>query len=570
MKKLVIILTVFSAILFFAEVVNAEQIDYFQVDIELKEDSSFVVTESIFYNFENTEHHGIYRDIPYSYTRSGSKYNVRINVLSVTDEDGNTWPYTVSKFGGDVSIKIGDPDSYVSGEQIYRITYEVKRAINYFDEHDELYWNVTGTEWEVPVEQASVTLRLPSAVEESDIQLACYTGTFGSKQQDCDYKMSDSQNISFDADLLLSSYEGLSILVGLPKGVVVKPGTWQQIQWFLADNWPVFIPLAVLIVMFYLWYTRGRDPKVRSTIIPMYEAPKKMPAGELGIVIDERVDLKDISGTIIQLAVNGYIKIKEIEKKKLFGKGRDYELIQLKEPDNKLKDYEKRIMKGIFDTGKSKTVSSMKNHFYVHLKKIKKSMYDLVVSDDYFPTNPEKVRQMYMIIASFILPLGFFLLVGFENVIAGVSTIIAGIIAMVFSRAMPRKTKHGTEVHKQILGFKWFLSITETERLKFHNAPDKSPKEFEKFLPYAMVLGVEKEWAEQFKDIYVTPPEWYEGRPGTAFGALYMVGVLNSMSTNFNSVAASRPGGGGGAGSSGFGGGGFSGGGFGGGGGGSW
>jgi len=570
MKKFVILLIILSAVLFFTEVANAEQIDYFQVDIEVKEDSSFVVTEGIVYNFGNIDHHGIYRDIPYSYTRSGSKYNVRINVLSVTDENGNAWPYTVSKFGGDVSIKIGDPDSYVSGEQIYRITYEVKRAINYFDEHDELYWNVTGTEWEVPIEQVLATVKLPGILEKDEIQLACYTGIIGSADQDCDYEISGSQIITFNTGSSLSSYEGLSIIVGLPKGVVTKPGTWQQIQWFLADNWPVFIPLIVLVVMFYLWYTRGRDPKVRSTIIPIYEAPEKMPAGELGIVIDEKVDLKDISGTIIQLAVNGYIKIKEIEKKKLFGKGRDYELIQLKEPDDKFKDYEKKIMKGIFDTGKSKRVSNMKNHFYVHLKKIKKSMYDLVVTDNYFPTDPEKVRQMYTIISFFILPLGFFLLVGFQNVIAGVSTIIAGVVAMIFSRAMPRKTKHGAEVNKQILGFKWFLSITEKERLKFHNAPAKSPKEFEEFLPYAMVLGVEKEWADQFKDIYVTPPDWYEGRAGTAFGALYMVGVLNSMSTEFNSVAASRPGGGGGAGSSGFGGGGFSGGGFGGGGGGSW
>ena len=135
---------------------------------------------------------------------------------------------------------------------------------------------------------------------------------------------------------------------------------------------------------------------------------------------------------------------------------------------------------------------------------------------------------------------------------------------------MPRKTKKGAEAHEKILGFKWFLSVTEKDRLKFHNAPAKSPKEFEEFLPYAMVLGVEKEWAGQFADLYLTPPEWFAGSSSSAFGALYMVNALHAMSANFGSVAVSRPGGGAGSGSSGFGGGGFSGGGFGGGGGGSW
>jgi len=568
-----LVVFIFSFFLLSASSVQAqEKIDEFNVDISLAQDSNFLVTEEIVYNFGNEQHHGIYRDIPYSYKRSGSKYNVRLKVLAVVNEEGKAWSYTVSKIGGKMKVKIGDPDVYVTGIKIYRITYEVKRAINYFDDHDELYWNVTGDEWLVSIESATVSINLPKAVEKDDIQLACYTGSFGSTEQACSGRIVSDTEIFFTTDDELFTSEGLTIVIGLPKGILVKPGAWQQVQWFLADNWSIAIPILVLFFMFYLWYTRGRDPRVRSTIIPYYEPPDKMPVGELGTIIDEKADLKDISATIIQLAIKGYLKIKEIEKKKLFGKGRDYELIKLKEADKHLQEYEKKIFKGVFNAGQTRTVSSMKNKFYVHLKKIKKALYELVVLDGYFSTNPEKVRQKYLVLSIIVIPIGVIILIVLGNVVAGISTALAGVIAIVFSRYMPRKTKKGAEVHKQILGFKWFLSVTETERLKFHNAPAKSPKEFEEFLPYAMVLGVEKEWADQFKDMYVTPPEWYEGQLGTAFGAWYLASSLGLMSSNLNSAMVTAPQGTStaGFGGSGFGGGGFSGGGFGGGGGGSW
>jgi len=574
MKKLYIVTTlVCVGILFSVNAAQAEErIDSFYIDIEMAEDSSFIVTEEIVYNFDNEQHHGIYREIPYSYERKGAKYNVRINVLSVTDENDQSWQYSLSRYSGLQSIKIGDPDAYITGIKTYKIKYKVERAINYFEDYDELFWNATGTEWQVPIYDALTVVRLPKNVDKEQIQLACYSGSYGSTEQECGYYYTEEGDIAFYPNYSLYAYEGLTIVVGIPKGVVNKPGAWQQIQWFLIDNWPIAVPLVMFIVMFYLWYTRGRDPSVRKTLIPYYEAPDKMTVGVLGTVVDEKVDTKDISATIVQLAIKGYLKIKEIEKKKIFDKGRDYELIKLKEADGYLKDYEKVIFKGIFDVGDTRTISSLKNKFYVHLKKVKKAMYELVVLDGYFPSNPEKVRQTYLGVAIVVMFLGFFLLFFVQNLVAGIAIAVGGAIGIIFSRIMPRKTAKGAEAHSKILGFKWFLSVTETERLKFHNAPSKSPKEFEEFLPYAMVLGVEKEWADQFKDMYVTPPEWYEGSPGHAFGAWYLASMLGSMSTDLNTAMVTAPHGNStaGFGGSGFGGGGFSGGGFGGGGGGSW
>lgn len=583
MKKLLVILFITLSVLFVfavdqasAEVdysFNVEQVDSFDTKIIVSDDSSFIVEETIVYNFGESDYrHGFFRYIPYKYNRDGYKYNVRLNVVGVFDEYDNSWNYTTSKSGGELNIKIGDADKYVSGQQTYTIVYEVDRAINYFDNYDELFWNVTGNGWKVGMDSVSASIILPQQVNEQDIQIACYTGVYGSEEQDCECD-SSSTTYTFNTNSPLLSNEGLSVILGWPKGITLQPDGFQSFLWFMEDNWPIFFPLIVFLVMFFLWYTRGRDPEVRDTIIPIYEAPDKMTAGELGIVVDEKVDLKDISATIIQLAVKGYIKIKEIDLKKLLGKSKDYELIKLKEEDDHLIDFEKLILKGIFGKSNTKKVSALKNKFYTHLRGIKKSMYQLVVTHDYFPSDPDKVRIMYSSVGAISIAIVMMMLGGITNILGPLTYISIGVgvvITIVFGMIMPRKTKKGAETYSKILGFKWFLSVTETERLKFHNSPEKSPKSFEENLPYAMVLGVEKEWAGQFDDIYLTPPDWYEGSTGHAFGALYLANSLSSMTSNVNSAMVSRPNSSGG-GTSGFSsGGGFSGGGFGGGGGGSW
>jgi uncharacterized membrane protein len=549
-----------------------ERIESFHANFAVATDSSFKVTETIVYNFGSTTHHGIYRDIPYHYTRSGSSYNVRLKVLAVTDENGESIKYSLRKWSGDLRITIGDSKIYVTGVKTYKITYTVQRAINYFADHDELYWNLTGNDWLVGIDNASALIQLPQVADPDKLQLSCYTGLYGATESWCDNNIIEDGIIAFNSQTTFFSGEGMTFVVGFPKGLVNPPATSQSLAWFVQDNWIILIPILVLVMMFYLWYSRGRDPKVKGTVIPYYEPPHNLPSAEVGTIVDEKADIKDLSSSIIQLAVKGFLKIKEIETKKLLGNDRDYELIKLREADETLRNYEKKIFEGIFESGQSRTVSSMKNKFYKHLQGIKDALYEAVVQEGYFPTSPEGVRHLYIGIGVFILITGGFILFFLNNTVGGVGTLFSGMVAMVFAGRMPRKTMKGVETNLLIRGFKWFLSVTETERLKFHNAPAKSPKEFEEFLPYAMVLGVEKEWANQFASIYLTPPEWYEGRHGTAFGAYFLATSLGSMSSNLNSAMVTAPSKSStaGFGGSGFGGGGFSGGGFGGGGGGSW
>jgi len=324
---------------------------------------------------------------------------------------------------------------------------------------------------------------------------------------------------------------------------------------------------GVSFLLFYLWYSRGRDPKGRGTIIAQFDAPDNLTPAEVGTIIDEKAHKRDISAEIINLAIKGYIKIKRIEVKGIF-KSVDYELFKLKDENSLANPFERELMTSLFKKKIEIKLSSLKDKFYKDLKKVEKEIYESIVSKGYFLKNPNKVRGTYIGIGFAILVLSWFSGPIF-NWFGVVNIAISGILVIIFSFFMPKKAKKGVLAKEYILGLKNYLTVAEKDRIKFHNAPEKNPEHFEKLLPYAMVLGVEKEWAKQFENIYDQQPSWYNDPSHAHFTAFVLASSLNSFQTKANTTLTSRPSSAS-SGSSGFGGGGFSGGGFGGGGGGSW
>ncbi len=551
-------------------VAGIEQVTNFRSEITLDEQSHLQVTETITYDFGAQEgKHGIYRNIPYTYTRNGSPFTLRFKVVSVTDPDTNTsYAWTQSKTGGDVKIKIGDANTTVSGVRTYQISYEVDRAINYFSDHDELYWNVTGNEWEVPIQHAEVVIALPIGSSQN-ITTACYSGEYGSTATNCEKgKLTETgtaqSRVEFSAENL-AAYGGLSIVVGVPTGVLHKPSFAARAKWFLADNWILFLPIIALIALHIFWMRKGRDPKVRQAVMPEYEPVDSLRPGELGTLWDEKADTKDISATIIDFAVRGFLKIKALDKK-------NYQFTKLPVDISGVSVYEKKVWDSLFlgdESLKQVELATLKNKFYKDLKDIQNAMYEACVNRKYFDINPNTYRNIFFGISGVAIFASFFLSGFLENTLTIPVFILIAILFSIYGRIMPKRTVAGVQAKIHISGFKWFLSVTETERLKFHNAPAKKPELFERYLPYAMVLGVEKEWAGQFVDIYTQPPSWYDGGAFGTFNAIYFASAMSSMTSNMNSTLASHPSSAG-SGGSGFGGGGFSGGGFGGGGGGSW
>lgn len=542
-----------------------EKIQNFDANIIVNADSSLNVTEKIVYDFAELQRHGIYRDIPYKYKARGGRFSVKLSDITIVDENGDDYNFTTSKQGDNKRIKVGDADRYISGIHTYMISYKVERALNYFDEHDELYWNVTGIEWQVPIDWAGATVKLPQDIATDKLQTTCYTGVYGSTAGDCQIEIKENGEITFISDYKLRAYEGLTVVIGWPKGMVAKPALLQRTIWFLQDNYYFFLPFVILAASFSYWWTRGRDPKMQGAVVAEYEAPDGLSPAEIGTIVDGKADNKDITAELIDLAIKGYLKIKQTGMGK-----KDYRLIKLKEPDSLSRDYDKKLMEGIFGGKNEVAMKDLTNKFYKDMKTISSQVYSAVTSKGYYAKNPVKAKFGCLFIFGIIGLFGSFWLGGIlTNFFLGAAVFISGLIMIIFSMFMPKRTPKGTEILRRILGFKEFLQVTEKERLKFHNPPKMVPEMFEKLLPYAMALGVEGKWAKNFENIYKQQPDWYEGYQGGGFSAVYLASSLSTFSSNSASVMTSQPSSSASGGGSGFSGGG-SGGGFGGGGGGSW
>ncbi|MEW6584351.1 MAG: DUF2207 domain-containing protein [Nitrospirota bacterium] len=579
MKRSVVLLLIVVCTGFFQGAPLSAQdfvISSFQSYITIQEDSALTIQETIEVEFQRPKH-GIYREIPFKYEdERGRTVRTPISVLSVTDLSGRNWDYRVKREGNVVNIRIGDPNSYVERRQTYLITYSVKNAVLFFEDHDELYWNVTGNYWWAPIDEASAAVTLSARNKSRNLWAACYTGGIGSKESACGYEASHN-SAAFHSKRNLHSREGLTIAFGWDKGLVVPPSAWNKFLWALniGENWIFVLPFFSLIFMITFWRSRGRDPKVRESVTVMYQPPEykntPLTPGEMGILVDEKLDPRDITSTIVGLAVKRYITIEESKTDGLIFDSTDYYLKRLKESDESLSPFERILMTSIFPSElpvPGRLVSELKNSFYKNLDLLKSTLYGELVGKKYFLVSPDKIRKVYMTAGAVLMVVSALLFMWFvpslKSMLAG---FLAGLPVLAFARIMPAKTKAGSSAYMDILGFQEFMGRAEKDKLQ--RMGDKEL--FSKFLPYAIALDVVDNWAKAFEGIYQEPPEWYTSHAGVRmFNAHAFSRSINSATSSLAAAMYSAPRGSGISGGGGFGGGGFSGGGFGGGGGGSW
>lgn len=553
-------------------------ISSFNSEITINEDSSILVRETIDVNFLISKH-GIYREIPYSFKDDlGGNVITPLKVVSVRNQTGAAWNYQVTKNGNVINIKIGDANKYVSGFQTYVITYKVENALLFMEDHDQLYWNVTGNYWNAPIKDASAVVSLAGKGSSQQLRAVSYVGLYGSVEQG-GYEAIDNA-VKYYTKRSLRTGEGLTIVFGWDKGLVTPPSSLQKFLWAVnyRENWVFLFPLFALAYMICLWYRTGRDPKVRESVAVMYEPPKfngiPLTPAMTGVIVDESIDQRDITASIIGLAVKGYIKIEEMEEKGLIIKSRDYNFIKVKEPDAALSDFENRLMGDVFSGQSSTSVSELTNKFYKNIPALKEAIHKELVSKKYFARNPDAVKGFYIAAGLISALLVFLVSLFLQRAINSYFTIgqcifaavLTGLSVLAFAGAMPAKTRAGAAAHMDVLGFQEFLNRAEKDKLE--RMGDSSL--FSRYLPYAMALGVEGNWARAFEGIYQEQPDWYVSPTGMGvFSAHMFSSSIGSMASSLGSSMFSAPRSSG-SGGGGFGGGGFSGGGFGGGGGGSW
>lgn len=538
------------------------QVAKFNANVHVDEDGSARVEEQISFAFAG-QFHGIYRNIPVEYPGpDGTNYSLFVQVNRITDETGSALKFEKHTTNGYLRLKV-----YMEAANTTRtvnIEYTVLDAAKFFESHDEFYWNVTGNDWEVPIDSASASIYFPPSAS-GQLRAQAFGGIYGSNDKEpCSV---EGEVVTCQTERALPMHGGLTVDIYVPQGILHKPSSLTKLSWFVRSNPIVTLPVWAFVVMFTLWWVKGRDPDPGMSVAPMYAPPDKMGPAEAGTLVVDQVQPRDITAVLVDLAVRGYIKIAEVDHKGLLLSHKDYELHLLKDPGQwgDVTDYERTMLQQVFQGGTMTHVSELRNRFYTAVPTLKTQILSALKQKGMYTLDPQSAAGLWVLGAIVAAaPYALFQWLGWANFFSGVtpaaiSIIITSAIVFLFGRELTAKSLLGARTRVQVLGFEEFMNRVDADRLK-----RMPPDTFEKFLPYAMALGVEHRWAKAFEGIVQNPPSWYQSGsgwgPGNSFSTYLFINSLGNMSQTASAafVAAPRSS----SGSSGWSGGGFSSGGF--------
>jgi uncharacterized membrane protein len=517
----------------------------FDATIVVNRDASVDVTESITAEFTGSWN-GIYRMVPVEYrTPQGFNWTLRLHLLGVTDQNRVPLEVQSSRERHYVKYQIRVPGAQNATRTVV-IRYRASNGLRFLEDHDELYWNVTGDEWDVPIEAASARIELPEAA--TGIRAIAFNGVYGSTARDAAVE-TVGPTVHLTMPHRLDFHEGLTAVVGWNRGLIARPTETQQVLGFLASNWPLVIPVPVFLAMLGIWRRVGRDPK-QLPIAVQYEPPDSLTPAEAGTLMDESADMRDVTATVVDLAVRGYLKIEERDESALLGliKRRDYVFHRL-DPSGagatSLQRHEQQVLDGIFAGASSEVkLSDLENEFYRYLPGIKDRVFERLVDRGLYRSRPDRVRSWWLagtvVVGGLILSLSVPLSAKLQMspVPFVIATLVSGLIVFGFGRIMPARTTAGARTLERLLGFEEFLGRVEKDRLE---RVVKTPEMFERYLPFAMAFGVERRWAKAFRDIYREPPRWYAGPNPGSFSLDDFSGRLADLSSRAQSTMTSSP-----------------------------
>ncbi len=542
-----------------------EVISAFHADIDVARDGEITVTETITVNAEGDRiRRGIYRDFPLTFVDAGGRTRkVDFEILGVR-RDGAEEPYHTESAASGIRIYFGSADVTLRpGRHVYALTYRTSRQIRYFDTHDELFWNVTGTEWAFPIVAVSAAVTLPAGVEPQE--LTYFTGAYGDTGKNA-RAIASGNRAEFVTTRRLAPHQGLTIGVMMPAGSIDPPSATQERLWFLQDNAGALIGIGglVLVALYYLraWSRVGRDPP-RGVMVPRWDAPDgASPA--LVNYIDNRgfggAGWTALSAALLNLAVKGFVTLDDL-KNAIVVTRTDKPL------DEKLPAGEGALLKAVeaagepfaIDKANGKEVQSLGNRFRnameaEHRGKYYRANWGYVAGGialsaicllallvfgrldeegialviipaaasffvSVFATTFGKSlraarslsqRIMAVLMIAFF---GFVFLTVFGAVFVGAVAsgvrdgllpILSGVggillLNLLFFFLMGAPTPIGRKMMDGIEGLRQYLTLAEKERMNMAGAPEMSPRHYETLLPYAVALGVEKPWSQTFE-----------------------------------------------------------------------
>ncbi len=517
-----------------------DKVTDFHSDITINKNTSVSVKETIQYTTD-LQKHGIFRTIPYKY----GDFIARISDISVNA------PFSTSTNNGNLVVKIGDPETTFTGNKTFEINYTLHDIIQNKNKL-ELFLDITGEYWQIPIEKSSATINSPYA---KILSSNCFTGPVNNNDSLCQFNLNN-----FSYNQIINTNSNFTVYTALDSNnqliFPINPNYWK-------------IPLALILFLCPLlaWYFYGRDqiflspnvfnldpsqpqkfkPLFHYERTPFVYEPLQISPGLAGTIIDQRSDSRDIIAEIIDLARKKYLKITLIPKKGLFSQ-EDFIFEQLKTTDTKIPKQQQYLLTSLFKNKTTIKLSELKNKFYKHFNETKNILNQSLVDQHLYRHNPQISKTLLIIFLVIINFLIFKLNTGLF--------IFSIIIDFVILAKFTQRTAVGHNLMLQAKGLKKTIKLGKwREKIKEKNLF------IEEVLPFAISLGVVSKLTNDMKELGITPPQYVNG---FLLANHSFQSSLNSLSSTFNSQVNAA------SGSHSFGGGSFSGGGFGGGGGGSW
>lgn len=527
-NKLILLLLLLSATTAYS--IETARIHRFHSDIVIDTTGRIEVAETISVYADGDEiRRGIVRTLPIVRRNTfGKKEKVPVSILAIR-RDGMDEPYTVEKAGDNIDVYIGDSDKLLTpGLYEYQIVYESYRHIGFFDEYDELYWNVTGNDWVFDILEASATITLPGGSEA--ISHACYTGYYKDDETECGAEVNGNQ-IVFKTTASLGSRQGLTVAVSFPRDIIRRPPppTKAQLIWmqYKQEIMAAFIFLFMAIYYSVTWRRVGRDPE-KPVVIPTFKPPHGWAPSVVRYLYKKHYDDKNLTVILLTMAIKGVLRITYKSKK--------YQLVPIGTRHVILSAKEYAVYNALFATKEAIEVDDA-NHarFSIASEMLKSRLKFGWRIKDYILYNIG-----YVLMAFLMLVILLFIYIklgdGEADPFTMLFLLVMGIGFFIYVYLIKAPTILGAQTDSELKGFRMYLKTAEENRLNLLTPPDRTPELFEQMLPYAVALGVENEWSKKFNDVLSKAnyqPDWYvSNRP------FRMHGFANSFTNTFTSSVA--------------------------------
>jgi hypothetical protein len=536
--------------------VSAEEITAYTVHMELAKDGSVAVQEEILYDFGDhaIDRHGIFRDIPLVYRSplSNTEKTISIVNITVTDGAGTLLPVKMSGNGlggNSISLRIGDPDTLIEGEHLYVIRYTVWDALEAGEDQDILYWNAIGTDWGVPIRRAKAEVVLPTPLPRGDVDAWCYSGDLGSRDQCPVFAVEVATNtvtmMRFATDGIAPHF-GLTIALGIPKGFIdlrsappyervdrMAPPWWER---DLVDL-SLLLPMILLILLGSERYRRIRS-RQDQPIIVSFEPPGSLSPMEAEFLRSGRCTYRSLTAMIVILAANKSLGISLPETASVLSVLKEKDLVI--RPLDRPKDGSalQRFWNLLFifkgSKGEIRTAGDTER-----LRVILSTLRTFVVADLFekglLRGDPVSLRLPW-VVAGIALAL--------LSLVPGVpiGVFVSGIMLIAWGIVLPFRTPEGDRERERLLGYIRYLEIAEKQRIAFHGAPEQTQALFEEHLPYAIALGLEKEWVRYFDDVpRVQSPAWSNSAKGSPTTITATIETLEWITSSIHRSMAVSP-----------------------------